>query len=229
MDSNGLIKIDEIIADIQVETNDYSEGNVMRYARLVERGVTLMHLFNLNSVSVEKLEVDEASNTAPLPQDYLGHKKIGAILPNGRVYPLTVDQDMSLLNEKECGTEVSYDGVNIQDYSVYSSRGGFSEEGTYHIDSKNHRILLYNVTADTLIIEYVSSGLKIDGETYIPAIAREALVSFVLWKASKTGTAQRDRAFMEFTFEQKKLRTLMMPTLDEVVDSLLQGRSLVNY
>jgi len=231
MDTNRLTQISSVVDDVQNELKDYNDKSYFRFLRFVERGLKELNIFHLNNVSVMTLTVDTDSKSAPLPGDFLTLRRIGVLLGNGRVYPLTADSDLNINKDSECGQIQKDDSTAIvQDYRTYKSRGGTSEAGTYRINYKQNRIEFGpSVTSDTVIIEYVSSGIQINGDTFVPELAREALMSFVMWKIQPIGTALRQRAEIAYYTEIKKLNDAMMPTMDEMVDALLQGKTQIKY
>jgi hypothetical protein len=229
MDTSGLIPISHIIDNLLNELGDYSQQNYIRYMAIAERGLKELNIFHLNNVSTKILQVDQASKSAQLPSDYLRHSRIGILLGNGRVYPLTRDPNLNLAKKDECGVEQADPMTTLSDDNqIYTSRGGYSEAGRYRINTKKNRIELdQGVSASELIIEYSSSGILVDGITYVPLLAEEALIAWVIWKVSPIGTAQRERAKIDYGTELIKLKDSMMPSMDEMIDSLLQSKTQV--
>lgn len=237
--SNAVITIRDIVDDYLAESNNYSDNEVLRYMRLAERCITTLNLFTLNTISIKTIEVNKTINTVNLPDDCLRVIRVGTILPNGRIYTLTVDNLLSLkddlysceekvINEENINV-LSYDNSNILYNKNYNFRGGISEFGTYRINESLRRIELNeSVILDDITIEYVSSGLKSDGVTYIPAIIREAVIAFIKWKElNRTNSTYNERAELEQQYKEelRKLDAIEMETFDEIYDVLCNTNS----
>jgi hypothetical protein len=50
------------------------------------------------------------------------------------------------------------------------------------MDLNSHRIIVYASDLTEVILKYVSTGIKVDGSTLIPIIAKEALIAWLHWQ-----------------------------------------------
>lgn len=232
MDTSGLITLQDAVDDVLNELENYSDANVLRYTRLGERAIKELNLFSLDKVSTKIMPVSKDLNRVNLPSDLLTVLRVGVRLGNGRIYTLTMDEHLMLSSDVASCTNVSLTGtepaeLNAGDsiISNYSIRGGQSEYGSYRVDYSLNVIQLgLNVNLDEIVVEYVSSGIKIDGVTYIQEITREAVIAYIKYKSRHTGNSsggERQELKMEYELEKKKLENLMIPSFDEMYDALL--------
>jgi hypothetical protein len=251
MNTSGLTKINSIVDEVMVEFDTHSDSDYLRYARFVERGLRELSIFHLNNSSSDDLEVDSFSNTAPLPSDFIRLVELGIVLSNGKLYTLTKDSSIAIPNGVDCGRNVKnetentlssssqplhgyyYTGDNYTyDYAKFARRGGVSEYGKFTIDLENYRIVFgAGFNESSVRIKYISSGISIDKETFIPEVAREALVSYVKWKATTNKMSipmsERREKKKEYYQEVIKMGQANGPTLDELIDAIYQSTTQI--
>lgn len=223
-DISGLCTLSSIVDDV-INEMGLSESEYIRLLRVAERGLMKINLNAIGGVSTQKIEVDEKTLTSPLPRDFAMFLKLGVIV-NGKLYPLTMNDNIQINRDIDCDTVISQkDGAHYP-LNRYSTRGGLPEIGNYRINSKMNRIeFSSNLNYKSLILEYVSTGLNATGETYVPAIARETLIAWTIWKYVEYTAKYQNRiqyAESRFNSEYLNMRELMMPTLDEMQDAFRQ-------
>jgi hypothetical protein len=242
MDTKGLVTIQDIVDDYFIERDKFSESDILRARRLAERCITSMSIFSLPNVTTTTLEINKDIKTASLPCDFIRCIRLGVKLKNGRIYTLTRDKELGLFEDlSETETQpptpanaleirVSYSNYN-HDYSGwnYSIKGGLSEYGTYRIDRMNDRIVLNaQNTLNEIVLEYVSSGVKANGTTYIPVYAREAVIAFLKWKdAPIDGRTINQTAVLKQEYYEAlgDIDSVTAPSVSEIYDTLLNGYS----
>jgi len=145
---------------------------------------------------------------------------------------MTSDESLELSNDKVlCDDKnVLNEGFEVND-GTFSTVGGYSELGRYRINLDEFRIEFSpDVILEDITLEYVSSGVKIDGTTYIPLIARESVIAYIIWKNSKSRSIPQNERLelkQEYYEELEKLNDALVPSFDEMYDALLQGYAMV--
>jgi len=231
METNGLITLQSCVNDVLNDIDSYSDSLIARYLRFAERGVSKLTLLTLKNVSTKTMPVNRRLNMASLPSDCVRLIRLGIDL-NGKIYTLTQDSEIKLSDEYQCEATPStstneiysnYDG-NYCDWN-YQIRGGMSEYGTYRVNTSNNTVHFgQDVNLDEIVVEYVSSGLKQDGITYIPEMARETIIAWIKWKDLHKGNStlgERQEAKFMYYEELDMLDAALMPSMDEIYDTLL--------
>lgn len=228
METSGLITLQSCVDDV-LNKYEESEAQVSRYLRFAERGVAKLSLFTLPNVQTKTLKVNRRINIASLPSDFNRLVRLGVNL-NGKIYTLTNDEDILLTDGGYCDatehTKKDYDNVNgaLCDWH-YQIRGGYSEYGTYRLNMNDFTIHFGDdVLLDEVIIEYTGSGIKKGEKTYIPEIARETIIAFISKERLHNGNStinERMEAKQAYSYELAMLESAMMPSIDEIYDTLL--------
>jgi hypothetical protein len=232
MDTNGLITLQSVVDDVANQLNDFSDSNTIRFMRFGERCLSDLHIFYLDNVTTKTLKINKNINATPLPSDFVRLIRLGTRLSNGRLYTMTSDDTLELSNDNVLCDDKSTlnEGFQVDDGS-FSTVGGYSEFGRYRVNQDEFRIEFSpDVILEEVTLEYVSSGVKIDGTTYIPLIAREAVIAYIIWKNSKSRSIPQNERMelkQEYYEELEKLNDALMPSFDEMYDALLQGYAMV--
>jgi hypothetical protein len=223
--TSGLTTIQSIVDDYLNEIGSTSESDSLRFARIVERGMSHLSMFILDSISVQTVKVDKTLGIAPYPSDFRSLIRLGVKQPNGRLYTLTRDDELVYEDEGVCDVKLDepYDLTKIGQLS--GRRGGYSHYGTYKTDDKNRRVIFgRGVDLDEVVFEYTGSGVNKGGITYIPAIATEALIAYLKWKTSANlPQGLRMEYKIEWSEALQDLNRVTMPTMEEMMDALSQG------
>jgi hypothetical protein len=127
---------------------------------------------------IEKNEMD-SNDIIYLSDDVIRVNKV-CIPLNGKLWPLTIEDDIVPTTSEENGAEILDDdwgeGVDVIDRGVNGSEhGGSNAYGYYTVDYLKRRIICRNVTRSEVLLDYDTSGIKIKETTYIPAFAKKAL------------------------------------------------------
>ena len=203
----GSITIDEVVKSLLIQQGEYTEHKYMQYLELAIRGLKELSFDVLMEVKVIKLSVN-TNLTVDLPNDYVNYTRIGVCKPDGRIYTLGYDNQICLSKGIDaCGDEVANDGklgsTWIGNYrngestgGVYGLGGGQNANGYYRIDRENNQIALSSdVEQDEIILEYISDGSNVNGDTKINTLSEEALRAYIYWKSiqRKRNAAGQDR------------------------------------
>jgi len=114
----------------------------------------------------------------------------------------------------------------------YFSVGGGFAQSYYRIDKERAQIVLSNeVVGDEIMLEYISSGVEVDGSSIIPIQALEALRAYIHWQAVKfnkrASQGSKDALSIEYKHELNKLRAFELSfTKQEVLDTIYKTYKL---
>jgi len=190
----GTVNINYIVASILNRLRDYSTRHWTYLAQLVIEGMTELSIWHLDTIEVVYLRMSEAK-IVNLPADYVDYTKIGFPL-NGKLRVITNDNrallprtfaDGEAVGNSDEGTNT--EGIYFVDHfrngqfvgGMYGLPGG-TDELYYRIDRENRQIIFSGSSARTdIVLEYVSSGIKLSGQTSIPREAVPSLRAYVMW------------------------------------------------
>jgi hypothetical protein len=182
-DSNGTIELKKVVEKALFEFEFRKE----EYKRLFEIAIDGLRNFNMlhfNSVNIVKIPMTRYG-TIDFPSDYIGFVAIG-IPKDGKIWTFTHDGSLiktkSIINGLVDNDEEDGEGVEITGEIIdgYNATGGVNDY-YYTIDEKNRRIII-NGEWKEVVLYYLSSGLNLDGTTYVPAFAINALVAYIAYK-----------------------------------------------
>ena len=194
----GLVTIRYIVMSILNRMNDYTMRNYKRLIQISIEGYGELALWHLNTLDVVYLRMNEAK-TVQLPADYIDFLKIGVPI-NGKLRVLTQHNQILLPRTFEDGEPVgNADGNDTVDAAslVYFSdhfRGGqyvgglFGMPGgvddAYFRIDREQRLIVFSgsVPRSEIVLEYISTGLKVEGGSLIPREAVPALRTYVQWQ-----------------------------------------------
>ena len=229
----------------------YNLKNYKRLCQIAIEGYTEeLALYHIgNSLEVVYLHMSTAK-TVDLPADFITYTKIGIPI-NGKLRVLTQHDQILFPRVFDDGDKAAVGNADSGDNDVIPSnavffsdhwRGGqyigglFGLPGGidmayYRIDKENRQIVFTgSVPRSEIVLEYISTGLKIDGSSLIPRECVDALRNYVLWKSVendmtgymtgraqlKTAMAEIGRRKQEFTESINALRSFNSSfTIDE--------------
>jgi hypothetical protein len=163
----------------------------------------------LPTMKTVTLEVDQATNTVTLPNDYIEYSKIGLCV-DGVLLNFDLNDSLCLdsasptsvctCSDEEISTAIStccnggvVDGSWYYPYysswhngqfvaGIYGVGAGFNRGG-YKINLEANKIQFDScVTATEIVLEYKSSGLSSDGNAIVPQTAIPPILAFIHWK-----------------------------------------------
>lgn len=238
--TSGTVSLQNIVANVLNDLNIYSKENYKRYMQWVIRAFTQLNMYTLRTVETVILSVSD-TGAAIYPKDFIDYARIGECI-GGKIYELGYNADLCLPRATECGEDVNanYDSDSegtgavslLYNYPLgyrwYGVRGG-QAESYYNIDRELGQIQLSNSITGDLVLQYISSGVSINGDTYIPRQAQESLIAFVHWQKSKWDGEPLNRTLMlkrDFEEEETKLTNFeTIPTLQEILDVFYESWS----
>ena len=234
--------LQKVVADVLNDMGMYDTDNYLRFIRFASRGFQKLKLFHLNSHKTIYLTADDETNIIKLPTDFVDYVRIG-VCENSQtessntIWTLTLNEDLCFPRDIVDGQDfnspagvTSADEISIYGYPwlypYYDAKGG--RNSLYmRLDRNYNRIIVQGViqSYQRPVLEYISTGVSADGNTYIPIVATEALISFIHWKRKQnsTGFTQYDKeaAKNEWMEEVAQLEEQQYSfTYDEFLDVL---------
>ena len=194
MDTHGLVKIDHVVLSFLNERNEGFE-NYMRYKQIVIEGLTQeLGVSHSEGVKVYYAIVNEVNNVH-LPADYITYSRIGIVV-NGQIHTLTHNNNLVMPEKVVCGVEeVNRDllnKLNLPSVLNYAKGGGYNV-GEFRVDDRGRVIRFRGALAGQLVVvEYKSSGVSLDSETFIPVMMIPPLKEYLEYTLVK-----RDREMPE--------------------------------
>ena len=191
---SGLITVNYVTMSILNRLRNYSMRHYQYIAQLVIEGYGELALWHLDTIEVVYLRMSSAK-VVDLPTDYVDYVKIG-IPVNGKLKVLTHKPNILLPRTFADGapvgnTDDSGDAGSIffVDHfrsgqfvaGLYGLPGGL-DNAYYRIDRENRQIVFSgSIPRSEVVLEYVSSGIKLSGQTNIPRETLPSLRAYVLW------------------------------------------------
>ncbi len=170
MDSPALTKIDNVVFSFINERNEDID-NFMRYKQIIIELLTQdLGVSHNEGVKVFYGQVDEVNNLH-LPADCINYTRIGIVV-NGQVYTLTQNDKILIPEGKVCGVEEVNSALLKRlrlPMSLNYAKGGGYNVGQYRVDLKD-RVIRFrgNLKGEVVVVEYRSTGLSLERETFIP-------------------------------------------------------------
>ena len=179
----GTTTVRYVVKSILNRIGDYTMKEYKYIEQLIYEYYTDLNLWHLDNIEVVYLRMSDAK-TVDLPPDYVDYVKIG-IPVNGKLRVLTRKDNILFPRTFEDGEEVgNTDSVDTVDDSgifftshfkngryiggLYGIPGGI-DTAYYRID-REKRTIIFSGTVDRseIVLEYISSGVKLSDSTVIP-------------------------------------------------------------
>jgi len=230
MDLKGYVTIRQL-ANSAIEQMG-KKGEMSMYFKMVRyiiRGYKGLNQFSLNMPKMAKLAMNNI-NCVDLPDDYMQFVSLG-IPYKGRVWTFTREDRLITPDGVVCGVDTLSTAagenttIGLSQVSGYGVGGG-NNEYYYKLDLPGNRIIINGFPKVTVTLHYISSGISMDSETWIPRIAEEALIAWCQWQRvvyddSVPGSikAQYKQEYIE---KENEIKFTEMPTLDEFYDAIYE-------
>jgi hypothetical protein len=228
-DTNATLTIRSLVDELLLKNHVDRNENFYIYARIALDVVRELMLYHMNSNIYVKVTPDSL-NRISLPSDCLNVIGVYTFL-NGKMTSLTREDRIVTTTTGTSPNETQDanqgEGVKIGLPFVYGyvSHGGANVDGFYHVD-ENARVIWINGNVRTqLILGYVSSGIS-QTDTFIPVVAKDAIEMGILSRFSIYNNPKMAE-FYKKQYEEKveMLRTLNMPSLEEIQDQLAKNNT----
>jgi len=239
--SPGLVTIRYIVMSILNRMNDYTMRNYMRLAQIAIEGYGELSLWHLNTLEVVYLRMNEAKAVS-LPADYVDFLKIGIPI-NGKLKVLTQHNQILLPRTFEDGEPVgnidapsTVDAASLVYFSDHFRGGqyvgglfgmpGGIDDAYFRVDRESRLIVFSgSVPRSEIVLEYISTGVKVDGGSLIPREAVPALRTYVLWQMiendPRVAANAKERAKRNHEEEVEALRSFQSIITPEVYKRML--------
>lgn len=216
--------------------------NMSSYRRLLQmavRGFSHLNMTELRSVSHHYATPNQAGQIF-MPPDFVDYAKVGyfsgeEFFAIGINKDLKVNTDNGSVSVEQAGESSTSDSYILTEHyygsrfvptMLFGYRGEYPGQ-SFNVDYDNKIIQVSSmVPRRELCIEYISTGVSLNGNTYVPRNVEEAVIEWLYWrdlKGSANGNATRgmiDDAKQDFLEQLNILRDQDMPTLQEVYDVL---------
>lgn len=196
--------------------------------------------FEMPSVEVEYVDVATNTKIWPMPPDYVRYTKVGYKVGN-RVWTLGVDNTIAFHQPEVC--ETIQDAQNNPNYGsgwgywlaegfyngtyygpLYTAGGGFNVN-YYRVNEKDRYIqFVDSLPNGKAVIEYLSSGKNVCGNTLVPLPYVDTMQKFIMWqmfelKPELVNLAKdKERQYKEALWDANILAKA--PTVDEAMDAI---------
>ena len=229
MDTAGLISLKHIVSSYQNETGDYSPSSYKRLMQLAIEGFTDLNIFHSPAIKTETLTVTEI-NTIDVPEDYVDYVRIGIIV-DGSIWTLTKNNNIPLLRSISCGEDVGDADNQVSprlQYDWHYSFAGGTNIGMYRYDPEYRRIVLSgNMIGQSVVLEYMSSGVSCSGATWVPREAGEVIKEYMYWKSiqrTDAAVSQKELAMRNYYIALEKYKAMAYSfSVDEFLDAVRSG------
>jgi hypothetical protein len=195
----GLVTLRYVVMSVLNRIKDYTMRDFYFLMQLCIEGFTELSLWHLDSLEVVYLHMS-AAKVVTLPADFVDWTKIGVPI-NGKLRVLTRHDNVLLPRTFDDGTPVgNTDGGNAtlstESFVFFSDHfragqyvgglfglpGGI-DEAYYRFDRERRTIAFSgSVPRSEIVLEYISSGVKLTGTTMVPREAVPALRTYILWQ-----------------------------------------------
>jgi hypothetical protein len=228
MDTNALIKISNVVTSYLNETNE-GVDEYFRYMQIIIEGASKINATHAHTLKVYFTSVNEV-NIAELPADCLKVSKVGIVI-DGTIYSLTKNDNIALNDSETCGIQIvsdsNLDSQRMPTTLNYSQGGGFNI-ATYRV---NDRAIIFkgSISDYVVAIEYKSSGISLDGETFVPVIMLDVLKEYLNYtlvkRDKKASQASKYEAKIQFINERRDYIKKKNPfTRFDVLDAINSGK-----
>lgn len=220
----GFCTPDEIVLEVLNDIGDAADmGQFRRYEQWLYRGYGQLRQFALPVGKEKRIKIDPKTSCIVLPDEFVEFGDIGIYI-GGQWWSFTEKPELISITEQECGEEV----VSDHDHRLHEIRSGkYATSGGknpyyYKKDLRNHRIIVYATNLTHCILKYVSTGIKVDGSTLIPIIAKEALIAWLHYQRTLNDkSADKYEAVKREAIWASRLKELRTPrNLTALYDTL---------
>lgn len=198
----------------------------MRYLQIALDGLREMHIHDFEKVETKVVTVNTTTNTFSLPTDFVRHVWVATVI-DGRWWTYTEDDTMAPLEDDD-STTIQSSLPNISQYHLADSYGQAGGWNKYYmrVDRKNGVIQVGGYTPSIVVLRYVSNGIDSGGSITVPDFslpALEAYVRFSIADYDEVAESHVIRLKRQYDDARKKMKRVMRPTLQEVIDTVYKS------
>lgn len=211
--TTGTTTITYVVMSVLNRLKDYSMRHYSFLEQVILEGYSDLNLWHLDNIEVVYLRMSDAK-TIDLPSDFVDWLKIG-IPMSGKLRVLTNHKQILFPRQFADGAPVgNTDDVSGATYfndhfrdgqfvgGLYGMPGG-ADQAFYRIDKETRTIIFSgSIPRAEIVLEYISTGIKLQGTTVIPREAVSALRAWALWQIieddPKVSPTQKERKKMQY-------------------------------
>ena len=206
IESRGFKTLDYVVQNVMLDLAETGSREYQRYLQWAIRGIKEMGKWT--NINIKTIVLPVENGIADLPDDYMRYTKIGLPVTLGnKTEILILGQNPDLAKNRqldECGSSVTEavgnmssgneTGLNsvlfFSNYfrngqfvaGMYGLGGGFTSK-TYDIDEERHQVIFSSdIPSGFVMLEYISTGVNVHGDTLIKEPAIETLIAWIHWK-----------------------------------------------
>lgn len=207
----GTTTINYVVMSVLNRLKDYSMRHYSFLEQIILEGYADLNLWHLDNVEVVYLRMSEAK-TVDLPADFVDWTKIGIPMA-GKLRVLTNHKKILLprtfadgapvgnTDDASINVEAIYFTNHFRDGQFVGGMYGFpggADAAFYRLDRETRTIIFSgSIPRAEIVLEYVSTGIKLQGTTVIPREAVSALRTWALWQIieddPKVSPTQKER------------------------------------
>jgi hypothetical protein len=222
-----LISLDAFVRRVLAKEGKDNDDYI-RYMQIACDGIREFNIHHFDIEVTKVVTVDTTTNTFPYPSDYVRYTMIGTPI-DGRWWVYTRDDTMAPLEDDD-STTVQDSLPNVAEYKFATdlSSGGGHNRYYFREDIANSRFQIGGLTADVVVLKYISNGIDSAGSINIPGYARAALESYVRWNIAdyddhaESTTLRLERQYKEAV---KRMKIAQRPTLQDLKDTIYAASS----
>ncbi|RLD59334.1 MAG: hypothetical protein DRI97_01225 [Bacteroidetes bacterium] len=209
--TTGTTTITYVVMSVLNRLRDYSMRHYSFLEQIIIEGYSDLNLWHLDNIEVVYLRMSDAK-TVDLPADFVDWLRIGVpmggklrVLTNHKqiLFPRTFADGAPVGNtDDDSGSgEFMYFTDHFRNGQfiggLYGLSGGV-DQAFYRIDREMRTIIFSgSIPRAEIVLEYISTGIKLQGTTVIPREAVSALRAFALWQLiendSKVSATEKER------------------------------------
>lgn len=228
MDSPSLVLITDVVDNYLFLKGNWSASNFQRYLHIVLNGRQYYGFTSSTEYKTVNLTIS-ALNVIDVPIDFIDYVRIGMESDN-QIWTLTKNNNIVLPTGISCGALTSADTTPIADATLwldFSSTGG-KNFMYYRYDKESRRIVFRgDGVGREVILEYISDGVSMDAETYVPSDMVPMLTAYLEWQlklyGDKENKSNSDTEYYgrEFRACRKDYQSSKLKfTADELLDTI---------
>jgi hypothetical protein len=208
----GTTTINYVVMSVLNRLKDYSMRHYSFLEQICIEGYGDLNLWHLDNIEVVYLRMSEAK-TVDVPADFVDWLKIGIPL-HGKLRVLTNNDSILFPRTFADGapvgnTDDSPGGIPESIYFTDHYRDGqyvgglygmpgAADQAFYRFDREKRTIIFSgSIPRAEIVLEYISTGIRLQGTTIIPREAVPALRAYLLWQIieddPKVGATQKER------------------------------------
>jgi hypothetical protein len=229
IDQTKYTTLDSAVRSVLSDENKVSTHEYVRYLDKAFRGLKELTFDVLGSTQATLMTVS-SSLRADLPDGFIDYTYLGVIGSDGRLHPIGYRNDIPT-----AGSTAQYTNKPDDFYyyhgGVFGYGGGQNRNGYYKpdIDFENWQMLFTSMYSGTSVyMEYITDGLRRDGEAIVHPYCEEALIAYIYWKViqRRRGVPQVDKeAARRDWYNEKRLARARMTsfTKEEMLQTIRRG------